>query len=63
VVRRLCSWVLRRFFGYVRLSDYVTVEVKLSKPACGAPNFNPDLIIGPANGERKVCDDDQIRRT
>jgi hypothetical protein len=33
-------WLLR-IFGYIRVSDYVTVEVHLS-----APPIQPDLVLG-----------------
>ncbi len=41
------SWILRRFLGYVRVSDYVVVDVRLSPTSMRTPSFNADMVIGP----------------
>ena len=45
-MNRLRSWFLRKFCGYIRLSDIVTITVGPMNSAKFDPGkFNPDLVI------------------
>jgi hypothetical protein len=45
-MKRLWIWVLRKFFGYVRISDYIDITVNTTPYVGPVPKFNKDLIIG-----------------
>lgn len=49
---RMRNWILRRWFGYVRLSDTVTVIMNVSPVHFKAENCNPEFIIGPPAKQR-----------
>jgi hypothetical protein len=44
---RLRSYILRRFFGYARVSDVVNVRVNMSPVPFKPGKFNPDLVVPP----------------
>lgn len=46
-LRRFKAWVLCRFLGHVRVSDFVIIDIHLSAPPLRTPSFNADMVIGP----------------
>lgn len=43
---KIKNWYLIKFCGYVRISDFVRIDINLSPCTAIPPKFNPDLIIG-----------------